>query len=94
MSCCGQRRAALTTPSRSLQPRVEHWPPPTPAAPSPPSRDAAAPVMLRGVKAGTIALRGPQSRQVYLFTGGELTAVAAVDVPALLRSGVVEPVGG
>ena len=45
--------------------------------------------MLRLVRAGTLALRGPRSGRVYLFSPAEPTAVLAEDVDALLRTGVL-----
>ena len=45
--------------------------------------------MLRHSKPGTIALRGPRSGRVYLFTAGEPTAVLAEDAAVLLRTGIL-----
>jgi hypothetical protein len=45
--------------------------------------------MLRHARAGRIALRGPRTGRVYVFSDREPTAVLADDVDALLRSGVL-----
>jgi len=53
---------------------------------------AAAPaaVMLRHRNPGTLALRGPRSGRIYLFTDREPRAVDPEDAATLLRSGAVE----
>jgi hypothetical protein len=50
--------------------------------------------MLRHAKTGTIALRGPRSGKVYLFSDREATAVLARDADVLLRTGVLERASG
>lgn len=80
----------MATPTLRSQASAERSPSPPPAA----APADAATVMLRGVKAGTLAVRGLRSGRVYLFTGGEITAVASLDVPALLRSGAAELAAG
>ncbi|HEV8628789.1 MAG TPA: hypothetical protein VGV61_00630 [Thermoanaerobaculia bacterium] len=53
-------------------------------------------MLLRHASAGTIALRGPRSGRIYLFSDTAASAVLAQDVDALLRSGALEhaPTGG
>jgi hypothetical protein len=61
-------------------------------APSIPTSEVAAPARLRHARAGTLALRGPGSGRVYLFSDTEATPVLAEDLDALLRTGLLEPV--
>jgi hypothetical protein len=53
----------------------------------------AALVMLRPMREGTLALRGPSSGRAYLFSKREATPVLAQDVDALLRTGALERAG-
>lgn len=53
------------------------------------SAAASAPVILRHAKEGTIALRGPRSGNVYLFSDRATTGVLAADADVLLRTGVL-----
>jgi hypothetical protein len=46
--------------------------------------------MLRHTGTGALAVRGPSSGRVYLFSDREATAVLAEDVDALLRTGALE----
>jgi len=83
MSCCGQKRLALTaTPRR------------TPAAEAPRPVRPANPA-LRYLKEGALALRGPQTGRVYSFdAAGQATAVDPKDLEALLRTRLFEIVEG
>ena len=78
MSCCGQKRAMMTssTPDRSRQ-----------STPAPPTQ-----TLLRHVREGGIVLRGPYTGQIYRFSHDAATAVFAEDVGALLRTGALERV--
>ena len=78
MSCCGQKRATMTsyTPDRSQPP-----------APAPTAQ-----TLLRHAREGSIVLRGPYSGQIYRFSRDAATAVFAEDVGALLRTGALERV--
>lgn len=76
MSCCGQKRAMMT----SYTPERSH--PPAPASP--------AQTLLRHAREGSIVLRGPYSGQIYQFSRSAATAVQAEDVGALLRTGALE----
>lgn len=76
-----------TTPAAAP---ARHPSPPAVSDPAPRSiRAAAAATMLRHARAGRIALRGPRTGRVYVFSDREPTAVLADDVDALLRSGVL-----
>ncbi len=77
MSCCGQKRAMMTshTPDRSQ--------PPAPASP-------AQTLLLRHAREGSIVLRGPYTGQIYSFSRSAATAVFAEDAGALLRTGALE----
>lgn len=76
MSCCGQKRAMMTsyTPDPSRQP-----------APASPGQ-----TLLRHAREGSIVLRGPNSGQIYRFSPDAATAVLAEDVAALLRTGALK----
>ena len=50
----------------------------------------ATPAMVRHARAGTLALRGPRSGRIYLFSDREASAVLAEDLEILLRTGVLE----
>jgi hypothetical protein len=58
----------------------------------PPRREglAGTPVMLRHARAGTIALRGPRSGKVYLFTDQAAIPVLAEDADLLERTRALE----
>lgn len=93
MPCCGQKRATMTTQSVRTRTAPGN---PSIHTPDPPRRrvpEPSAPAMLRYTKAGTIALRGPYSGRVYLFSNREASAVLAEDVDVLLRTGVLERAG-
>jgi hypothetical protein len=81
MSCCGQKRLALTaTPRRT--PAMEA-PAPRPARPAKPA--------LRYLREGSLALRGPHTGRVYSFdAAGQATAVDPQDLEALLRTRLFE----
>ena len=96
MSCCGQTRASLSTPTPSTKPAPATRPAESPqrrAVAAEPSRSrAAAPaaVLLRHRNPGTLALRGPRSGRIYLFSDREPRAVDPEDAATLLRTGAVE----
>jgi hypothetical protein len=78
MSCCGQKRATMTsyTPEPSRR-----------SAPASPAQ-----TLLRYAREGGIVLRGPYSGQIYRFSHDAATPVLAEDVGALLRTGALEHV--
>ena len=78
----------MTTPSTRTTPNR----PSIHASDSPQQRVPAPPplVKLRLAQTGTIALRGPSSGRIYLFSDREAITVLAQDVDALLRTGALE----
>lgn len=77
MSCCGQKRAALT--GRTEQ-RVRA------SAPAPALRVAGEAIVLRYLGADPLSLRGPRTGRIYYFEAGSTADVAAEDVAPLLRT--------
>lgn len=90
MSCCGQRRAAMTAPSVRQRPTSEAPPPPAPEPWRRPAPAASSVVLLRYTAEGTLAMRGPASQHPYLFSDRAATPVLASDADAFLRSGLLE----
>ena len=77
MSCCGQKRAALTG---RMEQRV------LATAPAPTPRTAGNAVVLRYLGTDPLSLRGPRTGRVYYFDAGSAADVAAEDVEPLLRT--------
>ena len=82
MSCCGERRLALTS-------SMVRQPPPNPL---PPTRPAQTQVAYKGDS--SIVVRGQVTGTAYLFgPRGAALLVDTRDAPALLRSGAFERSG-
>lgn len=85
MSCCGQRRAVVTTsrPTRQLlRPSSAPMKDSTTATPLPLTA-------MRQVRSGTVVLQGPQSRRIYVFVDRRPEMVESADVAPLLQTGLV-----
>jgi hypothetical protein len=77
MSCCGQKRRALSDA------RQNHLKPPPPAPPV-----LQNPQLVSHTGKISLVIRGPVTGQVYLFGGGGMAlTVDERDVPALLETG-------
>src|SRR4029077_8500728 len=90
MSCCGQKRVTMTT--QSTRSTLERPPIPTPDPSQWQGRalSVPAPTMLRHTGTGVLALRGPSTGWVDLFSDREAIAVLPEDVDVLLRIGALE----
>jgi hypothetical protein len=86
MSCCGDRRARLST----FPPGARARRAPAPAASaSPPSTGGAQEVVLQLVGRNALSLRGPRTGRPYFFAAsGSTASVHASDAGALLRTGL------
>lgn len=98
MSCCGEKRAALTA---QLNARRSRSPAPDSGVNALPVPSKTPDVLLRYLGERDLALRGPQSDRVYVFiAGGEAVPVDPGDADAFLSShlfvfaGNKQPPGG
>ena len=95
MGCCGQGRAALRAASTAARERPDlsraaHAPGLAAHAPglAPPTVGGPPAAVVRYLGAKPVRVRGTVSGRLYEFTGGAQMAVAASDVPALVRTGL------
>lgn len=80
MSCCGSRRSRERTRAAVVT---------TPEGPGPPARLAT--VRVRSLREGELRVTGAESRCAYRFAaGGAAQPVYRIDLPQLLRGGLVE----
>ena len=78
MGCCGQGREALrgrSAPARSHAAAARGRPPQTIA-------------VIRYLGTGRVRARGAATGRVYEFGRGEISEIAAADVPTLVRTGL------
>ena len=80
MSCCGQKRAALSS-NRHIKAYTS-----ADAVPASPVGNAAEHHLLRYLGSEPLSLRGPISGAIYHFFDGNPVAVDAKDTVAFLRS--------